>query len=170
VTKSFALFVRPITIQVRILEPVRHDRLPTIPICSFFISGKTCRQYGQELVQRRLEEVRSASGAIIGPAGDAFLALEDFEGDIKPCPMCRVPIERDAGCAQMMCKRCKHVFCWYCLTSLDVRRLLWCDVTVLKCVLHFLFRTTFFCVTMTLGSAKESLATRVHLSSFTELR
>merc|ERR1719402_158822 len=20
-----------------------------------------------------------------------------------------------AGCAQMMCKRCKHVFCWYCL-------------------------------------------------------
>ncbi len=25
-----------------------------------------------------------------------------------------------AGCAQMMCKRCKHVFCWYCLTSLDI--------------------------------------------------
>jgi hypothetical protein len=34
--------------------------------------------------------------------------------------MCNVPIERDAGCAQMMCKRCKHVFCWFCLTSLDV--------------------------------------------------
>ena len=29
-------------------------------------------------------------------------------------------LERDAGCAQMMCKRCKHVFCWYCLISLDV--------------------------------------------------
>ncbi|KAG5898064.1 hypothetical protein JTB14_001770 [Gonioctena quinquepunctata] len=26
---------------------------------------------------------------------------------------------RNEGCAQMMCKRCKHVFCWYCLTSLD---------------------------------------------------
>jgi hypothetical protein len=39
---------------------------------------------------------------------------------IKKCPMCNVLIERDAGCAQMMCKRCKHVFCWYCLTSLDV--------------------------------------------------
>jgi E3 ubiquitin-protein ligase RNF144 len=38
---------------------------------------------------------------------------------IKKCPMCHVPIERDAGCAQMMCKRCKHVFCWYCLSSLD---------------------------------------------------
>ncbi|CAH1995358.1 unnamed protein product [Acanthoscelides obtectus] len=33
--------------------------------------------------------------------------------------MCNVPIEKDEGCAQMMCKRCKHVFCWYCLASLD---------------------------------------------------
>ena len=39
---------------------------------------------------------------------------------MKRCPMCHVPIERDSGCAQMMCKRCKHVFCWYCLASLDV--------------------------------------------------
>jgi len=38
---------------------------------------------------------------------------------IKRCPMCRVPIERDAGCAQMMCRRCKHLFCWYCMASLD---------------------------------------------------
>ncbi|XP_017078113.1 uncharacterized protein LOC108112585 [Drosophila eugracilis] len=38
---------------------------------------------------------------------------------IKLCPMCAVPIEKDEGCAQMMCKRCKHVFCWYCLASLD---------------------------------------------------
>ncbi|KAL5287264.1 RNF144A family protein [Megaselia abdita] len=38
---------------------------------------------------------------------------------IKSCPMCAVPIEKDEGCAQMMCKRCKHVFCWYCLASLD---------------------------------------------------
>jgi len=44
-----------------------------------------------------------------------------FDSDlIKCCPMCNVPIEKDEGCAQMMCKRCKHVFCWYCLASLDV--------------------------------------------------
>ncbi|GLH05748.1 Potential E3 ubiquitin-protein ligase ariadne-1 [Gryllus bimaculatus] len=43
-----------------------------------------------------------------------------FDSDlIKCCPMCNVPIEKDEGCAQMMCKRCKHVFCWYCLASLD---------------------------------------------------
>merc|ERR1711874_239957 len=40
-------------------------------------------------------------------------------GSIKRCPSCKVPIERDAGCVQMLCKKCKHVFCWYCLTSLD---------------------------------------------------
>ncbi|XP_057662100.1 uncharacterized protein LOC130897326 isoform X2 [Diorhabda carinulata] len=44
-----------------------------------------------------------------------------FDSDlIKCCPMCNVPIEKDEGCAQMMCKRCKHVFCWYCLASLDI--------------------------------------------------
>lgn len=40
-------------------------------------------------------------------------------GLIKRCPRCHIPIERDEGCAQMMCKRCRHVFCWYCLASLD---------------------------------------------------
>jgi len=39
---------------------------------------------------------------------------------IKLCPACHVPIERDEGCAQMMCRSCKHVFCWFCLESLDV--------------------------------------------------
>lgn len=54
-----------------------------------------------------------------------YLKVEEpgipFDSDlIKCCPMCNVPIEKDEGCAQMMCKRCKHVFCWYCLASLDV--------------------------------------------------
>ncbi|XP_060565772.1 probable E3 ubiquitin-protein ligase RNF144A-A [Ruditapes philippinarum] len=49
--------------------------------------------------------------------GIPFNCVENSE--IKRCPVCHVPIERNDGCAQMMCKRCKHVFCWYCLTSLD---------------------------------------------------
>lgn len=63
--------------------------------------------------------------------------------------MCAVPIEKDEGCAQMMCKRCKHVFCWYCLASLDVsiRFLL---PTFLNFILNFkkhyiVFRTISFC-------------------------
>jgi len=64
----------------------------------------------------------SENGALLvkqgGEAPDPF-AWDLSDENIKRCPMCSVPIERDAGCAQMMCKRCKHVFCWYCLTSLD---------------------------------------------------
>jgi len=42
-------------------------------------------------------------------------------GDIiKRCPFCGIPIERNRGCAQMICKNCNHVFCWYCLKLLDV--------------------------------------------------
>lgn len=46
--------------------------------------------------------------------------MEDDDAPIKRCPKCKVYIERDEGCAQMMCKNCKHAFCWYCLESLDV--------------------------------------------------
>ncbi|RUS76228.1 hypothetical protein EGW08_016001 [Elysia chlorotica] len=41
------------------------------------------------------------------------------DAKIKRCPVCHVPIERNDGCAQMLCKQCKHCFCWYCLQSLD---------------------------------------------------
>lgn len=44
---------------------------------------------------------------------------EDVSSDIKRCPRCSVLIERDAGCAQMMCRKCRHVFCWFCLQSLE---------------------------------------------------
>lgn len=58
----------------------------------------------------------------LGSRNDSMML---FDNDlIKNCPMCAVPIEKDEGCAQMMCKRCKHVFCWYCLASLDVSYLL----------------------------------------------
>ncbi|KAK3702069.1 hypothetical protein QZH41_014769, partial [Actinostola sp. cb2023] len=39
--------------------------------------------------------------------------------DIKECPLCSVLIQRDAGCAQMMCGNCKHMFCWHCRKSLE---------------------------------------------------
>lgn len=68
-------------------------------------AGVTCDEYGKRLAREgKVEELGIP-----------------FNSDlIKCCPMCNVPIEKDEGCAQMMCKRCKHVFCWYCLASLDV--------------------------------------------------
>ncbi|XP_023807117.1 E3 ubiquitin-protein ligase RNF144A isoform X2 [Oryzias latipes] len=49
----------------------------------------------------------------------SFYKSEEDDAPIKRCPKCKVYIERDEGCAQMMCKNCKHAFCWYCLESLD---------------------------------------------------
>ena len=73
--------------------------------------GLSCSENGAQIVAR-------------GGGTDAMMMLDlaawDSDETIKKCPMCNVLIERDAGCAQMMCKRCKHVFCWYCLSSLDV--------------------------------------------------
>ncbi|KAG1660185.1 putative E3 ubiquitin-protein ligase [Nymphon striatum] len=48
---------------------------------------------------------------------DSSTQIKDAK--IKRCPNCRIPIERLEGCAQMMCNRCQHVFCWFCLKALD---------------------------------------------------
>ena len=48
------------------------------------------------------------------------------DSNIKRCPRCRFPLEWIAGCAQIMCVNCKHIFCWYCLESLDVNMKLSC--------------------------------------------
>ncbi|KAB0407221.1 hypothetical protein E2I00_006424, partial [Balaenoptera physalus] len=53
------------------------------------------------------------------PTEHGTLFMTEAEAPIKQCPVCRVYIERNEGCAQMMCKNCKHTFCWYCLQNLD---------------------------------------------------
>ena len=59
--------------------------------------------------------LRRGPAAMEVPGADGSLD----SSPIKRCPICHILIEREEGCAQMMCKRCKHVFCWYCLESLD---------------------------------------------------
>ncbi|KAM4704887.1 E3 ubiquitin-protein ligase RNF144B [Rhinophrynus dorsalis] len=53
------------------------------------------------------------------PAEKGVLISADVNACIKQCPVCQIYIERNEGCAQMMCKNCKHTFCWYCLQNLD---------------------------------------------------
>ncbi|XP_022065512.2 E3 ubiquitin-protein ligase RNF144B [Acanthochromis polyacanthus] len=58
---------------------------------------------------------------IMSSASHESRARSDSDSDmpIKQCPTCDVYIERNQGCAQMLCKSCKHTFCWYCLQNLD---------------------------------------------------
>lgn len=53
------------------------------------------------------------------PSANESRSRSDSEAPIKQCPMCGIYIERNQGCAQMLCKSCKHTFCWYCLQNLD---------------------------------------------------
>ncbi|CAF4181958.1 unnamed protein product [Rotaria magnacalcarata] len=54
------------------------------------------------------------------PCSDSLTSDEmNAESNIKRCVRCRFPLERTDGCAQMTCINCKHMFCWYCLKSLD---------------------------------------------------
>jgi len=35
----------------------------------------------------------------------------------KPCPHCKVPIEKNGGCPNMTCGTCHGSFCWHCMSK-----------------------------------------------------
>ena len=70
--------------------------------------------------------IAAASGTVVDPTASASVSAAAAAGVIKECPNCRIFIERNDGCAQMMCRRCNHIFCWFCLAPLDVRY--WFDI------------------------------------------
>jgi hypothetical protein len=37
----------------------------------------------------------------------------------KPCPSCRVDIEKSEGCNHMTCTQCEYTFCWICLSECE---------------------------------------------------
>jgi len=36
---------------------------------------------------------------------------------LKPCPNCRATIQKTEGCNHMRCPKCRHDFCWVCMTA-----------------------------------------------------
>lgn len=61
---------------------------------------ETCTQYqDRRRVERGVENDQSQ---------------QEVEKLSKPCPKCKVPIEKNNGCDHMTCSRCRHHFCWIC--------------------------------------------------------
>jgi len=49
---------------------------------------------------------------------DSMVKPLRFDASMKPCPTCKIPIEKNGGCDRMTCLRrnggCGAVFCWLC--------------------------------------------------------
>ncbi|KAL7577399.1 hypothetical protein ACA910_002123 [Epithemia clementina (nom. ined.)] len=41
-----------------------------------------------------------------------------IQKNAKPCPSCRVPVEKNEGCNHMKCTQCGADYCWLCLSPL----------------------------------------------------
>ena len=54
---------------------------------------------------------------------DAFSDL-----NVKKCPTCSIPIQRNRGCQWMLCSRCRTGFCWFCL------EVIWYEVHHYRCL------------------------------------
>ncbi|KAG9465651.1 hypothetical protein GDO78_017963 [Eleutherodactylus coqui] len=55
---------------------------------------------------------------VMEKAFDKKKNIEWIKENAKPCPSCKVPIQKDEGCNKMTCSRCKQYFCWVCLKIL----------------------------------------------------
>ncbi|VDM64031.1 unnamed protein product [Angiostrongylus costaricensis] len=50
---------------------------------------------------------------------DTILSEGWINGNSKPCPRCRIRIEKAGGCNKMQCSKCDAMFCWLCYRVLD---------------------------------------------------
>jgi len=50
---------------------------------------------------------------------DELRGILGVKYEAKPCPKCKIVLEKHGGCATTTCTSCKTVFCWKCLKKDD---------------------------------------------------
>ncbi|XP_007247456.3 E3 ubiquitin-protein ligase parkin isoform X1 [Astyanax mexicanus] len=91
--------------------------------CGFVFCRDCKEEYHEGDCRRRTTP--AAGGALQGYVVDEEAALrarweqasqDTIEETTRPCPKCRVPVEKNGGCMHMVCPRaqCKFEWCWLC--------------------------------------------------------
>ncbi len=110
----------PISLNPKIINPVQREHWPLTMLLNidFTLCLETLEACVASYNMPPLPAYLTSSRVLLS----AHRARSDSDSDmpIKQCPICGIYIERNQGCAQMLCKSCKHTFCWYCLQNLDV--------------------------------------------------
>ncbi|KAH9872687.1 hypothetical protein J1614_005081 [Plenodomus biglobosus] len=96
------------------------DHMVECPYCNYQICLTCIRpweSHGSKSCAKVKEQEEKASA-------EAFKVL-----GVKPCPKCRVKIQKTGGCDHMFCRHCNHNFCWVCLVpySADVQHAEYCQ-------------------------------------------
>ena len=51
--------------------------------------------------------------------GDLLFKLYLNENDVRPCPECKINIEKNEGCQHMSCIQCQKHICWVCMAIFE---------------------------------------------------
>ena len=74
----------------------------------------TCEQaefYVEQMKMRGDRETRQILGLSPVPKPEIYAT------NVKRCPSCKIPSEKDNGCKSVTCNYCKCIFCWKCLAA-----------------------------------------------------
>uniref|UniRef100_A0A7I4Y599 RBR-type E3 ubiquitin transferase n=1 Tax=Haemonchus contortus TaxID=6289 RepID=A0A7I4Y599_HAECO len=74
----------------------------------------TADQNGRAQMAKRFGGIKNLENIVNNLLNDGWM-----EGNSKPCPRCRVRIEKSDGCNKMQCTKCDAMFCWLCERILD---------------------------------------------------
>lgn len=82
------------------------------PSCDTSYCAKCLTQHSARITCQEAKENKT----VIADKEEQEKATQRWkEQNSRPCPQCKVSIEKSEGCNHMVCRTCKHEFCWQCM-------------------------------------------------------